>query len=545
MKAYIKVFQDVTAALFSSTELNEKMRIVFELLAQHIPLHAITFDQFNPPQRILDILFVTTGEKFFQTKISVPLSMSEALYLTRVEASHKICMLHDNSIAVVARAHSQALAHILPFAPRAYMASPLPAENGIVGHLVLMGTSPHCFTRKHEQFLSMLVGPLALTFSNIVKAQDIAEEKKKIYEEKTKWARQAQYLSGNTLVGASAGLKKVGEAIQQLQNMESPVLILGETGTGKELVASAIQENSRRRRAAFVKVNCGAIPESLLNSELFGHEKGAFTGASTLHVGRFEQANGGTLFLDEVGELSLHAQVHLLRVLQDGMIQRIGSTKTIKVNVRIIAATNRDLAHMRQQGLFREDLFHRLCVFPINVPPLRERLEDIPLLVKHLVDKAALRLGVPAPPILTKSFDSLMGYSWPGNVRELENLVERALILNPAGPLDMAPFLPSALRPLPMPPHSAEDPVLHALIDQRIAMALRSLPLMPLPAPQAPASFQNSMRELIENALERCHGKVYGPYGAAEQLQINHNTLRARMQKLGINPKQFRLKKTS
>lgn len=556
MKAYIKTFQDIVAMLFSTAELSEKMQNVFELLSQHLPLQAISFDQFHVQQRTLEVLFVTTAEHFHTTRITVPLSMTATMYLTRAEKARKILVFNDSSTAIVAQSHAQALAHLFPLSPRAYMASPLAVDNEMLGHLVLVGNAPHCFTRKHEQLLSMLVGPMALSLSNTIKTEDIAKEKQKIDEEKSKLARHAHFLANSTLVGASGGLKKVVETIQQLEDMDSPVLILGETGTGKELVAAAIQKSSRRKNAPFVKVNCGAIPESLLNSELFGHEKGAFTGASSTHVGRFEQASGGTLFLDEVGELSLHAQVHLLRVLQDGIIQRIGSTKSTRVNVRIIAATNRDLVHMRHHGLFREDLFHRLHVFPLTVPPLRERLDDIPLLVKHFIDKASLRLGFPAPRLLTESFANLMKYDWPGNVRELENLVERAFILNPAGPLDIAQFLPSSVRPLPLPAASVEDPLLEALIDQRIAIALKALhrpydsyaPLPPpalkpaqhMPAPSGGVpSLEDTMRQHIEAALVFCRGKVYGPYGAAEHLQVNHNTLRARMRKLGIDPKQF------
>lgn len=583
MKPFIKNFQNIIATLFSNTELSEKMQTVFKLLAQYFPLQAITFDQFDAEHRCLNIMSVTTADNFYPADISVPLNTTSAIFITRIIASRKVALMGDTSTALVARAHAQALANFFPFEARAYMTAPLIVDSEVLGVIVLIGTSPHCFNRKHEQLLGMLMGPFALSLSNTIQTQDIAAEKEKIAKEKRILERHANFLSSNALVGAGGGLKKVVEAIQQLEDMESPVLILGETGTGKELVAAAIQKSSRRKSSPFVKVNCGAIPESLLDSELFGHEKGAFTGASSVRVGRFEQAHGGTLFLDEVGELSLHAQVHLLRVLQDGIVQRIGGTRSIRVNVRIIAATNRDLAEMRRQGLFREDLFHRLHVFPIVVPPLRERLEDIPLLVKHFIDKTSLRLNIPAPKLFTETLSSLTHYAWPGNVRELENLVERAFILNPAGPLDLEQFLPPSLRPVaPSALFSADEPLLRKLIDERVAIALAALqvplyhsfapqsgstPLAnfmspstftpsPAPSPGAvpgaafagippkPSSLDESMRQHIEAALEHCHGKVYGSYGAAEYLQINHNTLRARMRKLGINPKIFARKKT-
>lgn len=585
MKPFITIFQNIIATLFSNTDLSEKMQTVFKLLAQYFPLQAITFDQFDAENRCLNIMSVTTADNFYHADISVPLNMTSAIFITRIIAARKVALMCDTSTALVARAHAQALAQFFPSEARAYMAAPLIVDSEVLGVIVLIGTAPHCFNRKHEQLLGMLMGPFALSLSNTIQTQDIAAEKEKIAKEKRILERHANFLSSNILVGSGGGLKKVVEAIQQLEDMESPVLILGETGTGKELVAAAIQKSSRRKNEPFVKVNCGAIPETLLDSELFGHEKGAFTGASNLRVGRFEQAHGGTLFLDEVGELSLHAQVHLLRVLQDGIVQRIGGTRSIRVNVRIIAATNRDLAEMRRQGLFREDLFHRLHVFPIAVPPLRERLEDIPLLVKHFIDKTALRLNISAPKLFTESLPSLSNYAWPGNVRELENLVERAFILNPAGPLDLEQFLPPSLRPTVPPILNTDDPLLRSIIDERVALALAALQVpsyiphaaspsftpsgnfmlsavcapsqIPPPSPMpstagstspveasAPPSLADSMRQHIEAALEHCHGKVYGSYGAAEYLQINHNTLRARMRKLGIDPKFFARKKT-
>ena len=233
------------------------------------------------------------------------------------------------------------------------------------------------------------------------------------------------------LIGTSGGLRNVMETVRKLSGTDAPVLILGETGTGKELVANAIQARSQRVGKPFIKVNCGAIPETLMDSTLFGHEKGAFTGAHCAVGGKFELANGGTLFLDELGELSLQAQVRLLRTLQNHVVERVGSTTSIPVDVRIIAATNRDLHKMLREGTFREDLYHRLNVFTISVPPLRERLQDLLPLARHFIDKATRRLGLPPiSGIEPDSAERLLQYDWPGNVRELENLVERAVILD-------------------------------------------------------------------------------------------------------------------
>jgi len=286
------------------------------------------------------------------------------------------------------------------------------------------------------------------------------------------------------------------------------VLLLGETGSGKDVVANAVHFSSPRKDGPFVKINCGAIPDTLIDSELFGHEKGAFTGAINRKRGCFERAHDGTVFLDEIGELPLQAQVRLLRVLQDKEIQRVGGDQTISLNVRIIAATNRDLVQMVKDGSFREDLWFRLNVFPIHLPPLRERAHDIPALVQHFVEKKAADLKLPDIPVIAPhAIEALMTYTWPGNVRELANIVERALILNPQGPVDFGSL------------GSAQP---HATV---------SAPEM------APATYNldDAMSSHIRKAVEKANGKIHGEGGAAELLGINPNTLRSRMKKLGIS----------
>ncbi|MEN6438987.1 MAG: sigma 54-interacting transcriptional regulator [Syntrophobacter sp.] len=349
------------------------------------------------------------------------------------------------------------------------------------------------------------------------------------------------------IVGNSDKMIAVFNAAAQVAGTNSTVLILGETGTGKELIADAVQQVSERRDGPFIKVNCGAIPESLMDSELFGFEKGAFTGASSARAGFFEQASGGTLFLDEVGELSLQAQARLLRVLQNGVVQRLGSANPTSVDVRIIAATNRNLESMVQCGKFREDLYYRLNVFPIRIPPLRERCEDIPLLVGHFVASISARWGTPARPLDVASLDRLMAYSWPGNVRELENLVERALILEPLDPLNFAKYLPQGPAPYL---HSEEgNDYLRNLIDDRLKVVLdgyfgtrsKTEELNPNKAwgeknlaRGALPSLDTIMIEYINKALIMSKGKINGPGGAAEILQVHPNTLRKRMVKLGV-----------
>jgi len=286
---------------------------------------------------------------------------------------------------------------------------------------------------------------------------------------------------------------------------DATVLITGESGTGKELIARAIHSRSRRSEKPLIKVNCAALPTGLIESELFGHEKGAFSGALSRRLGRFELANGGTIFLDEVGEMPPDAQVKLLRVLQEHEFERIGGNETIRTDVRLIAATNRDLLRAVQEGTFREDLFYRLNVFPVELPPLRERSGDIPLLVRFFVEKYAVQVDRHVETIAAETLERLVAYRWPGNVRELQNLVERALILS-------------------------TDPELR--IEPEILGAAAS-PASPTPS-AATKDLQTLQREHILAALNRSGWVIEGDRGAAKQLGLHPNTLRSRIKKLGL-----------
>jgi chemotaxis protein methyltransferase CheR len=303
------------------------------------------------------------------------------------------------------------------------------------------------------------------------------------------------------VVGQSRALRNVLHQVEQVAPTTATVLILGETGTGKELVARAIHDLSPRKGRALVRVNCAALPASLIESELFGHEKGAFTGALARKTGRFELADGGTLFLDEVGDLPLELQAKLLRVLQEGEFERVGSPHTVRVEVRLLAATNRNLQEAVTRGEFREDLYYRLAVFPIHLPPLRQRADDIPLLVHHFLAKYAQKLGRPASAVPAAVMETLQHYPWPGNIRELENVVERALILSP-GP---------ALR-------------IDNLVELRAAR----------PARPGALTLEEAERRHICSVLDETAWQIEGRGGAAERLAINASTLRSRMRKLGI-----------
>jgi PAS domain S-box-containing protein len=309
------------------------------------------------------------------------------------------------------------------------------------------------------------------------------------------------------IVGRSPGLVSVLQQVSKVAGTDSTVLITGETGTGKELIARAVHSASPRKGKPLIKLNCASLPTGLVESELFGHEKGAFTGATTRKPGRFELADGGTLFLDEVGELPLDAQAKLLRVLQEREFERVGGTTPLKVDVRVIAATNRDLARMAKDGKFREDLFYRLNVFPVRLPPLRERADDIPLLVRFLVGKFAVRMGKRIETVGTDTLELLTSYRWPGNIRELENVLERAVILAAGPELEIDPDV------LPVVDEVPESGLVGG--GEKSLMAVE--------------------RDHILAVLSQAHWVIEGPHGAAKVLVMHPNTLRSRMKKLGIS----------
>ena len=310
--------------------------------------------------------------------------------------------------------------------------------------------------------------------------------------------------SDRTIVGASAVLKYVMYRVEQVAATNATVLLLGETGTGKELVARAIHNQSPRRQKKFVVVNCGALPPSLIESELFGRERGAFTGAHTSQAGRFEVANGGTIFLDEIGELPLDLQPKLLRVLQEGQIERIGSPRTVNVDVRVVAATNKDLVEGVRNGTFRKDLFYRLNVFPITLPALRDRREDLPALLRHFCDRLGPQIGKPIDRISPGTLQALEHYDWPGNIREFENVIQQAVILSHEGVLDLADFSGESIRPGAL-----------SYLDQLERLV-------------------DVQRAHIQRVLESTNWRIEGSMGAATILGLCASTLRTRMRKLGI-----------
>ena len=391
-------------------------------------------------------------------------------------------------------------------------------EGEFLGVVSFLSFPDERFTKAHEHLIELLHEPFAIAVSNSVRYREIQKYKEQLEDENHFLHRELSRMGGEEVVGSEFGLKGVMELVRQVAPIDTPVLLLGETGVGKELIARTIHNLSRRCESAFIDVNCGAIPQSLMDSELFGHEKGAFTGAVSRKLGRFERAQGGTIFLDEIGELDLEAQVRLLRVLQERKLERVGGSDTIDLDIRVIAATHRDLEQMMALGQFREDLFFRLKIFPIVIPPLRERPSDIPSLVQHFLQKKSTQLNYNFPHKLTAgAMDRLIGYSWPGNVRELENTVERALILCNGGPMSFKEIIPSLSEIMTKPGRPGDKARLETE-----------------PPSDDDMNLDVAMARHIRQVLQRTEGQIDGKNGAARILGINPHTLRHRMKKLGV-----------
>jgi len=379
---------------------------------------------------------------------------------------------------------------------------PLVSRNRVLGILSLGRREESAFTQEDVDFICQVAGQIAIAVENACSYREIANLRDQLAQEKVYLEDEIRSeMNFEEIVGRSAALRKVLQQVETVAPTDSTVLIYGETGTGKELIARAIHNLSSRSENAFVKLNCAAIPTGLLESELFGHEKGAFTGAVSQRTGRFELANRGTVFLDEVGEIPLELQPKLLRVLQEREFERLGSSRTIRTDARLIAASNRDLSEMVDEQKFRADLFYRLNVFPIQAPPLRERQEDIPLLVRHFVQQFARRMNKTIDTIPSEAMSSLVEYHWPGNIRELQNLIERAVILS-TGPVLKVPR--AALQAAP----PANNRKMETLVDAE--------------------------RRHIQQTLEATNWVVSGPKGAAALLGMNRSTLQWRMEKLGL-----------
>jgi formate hydrogenlyase transcriptional activator len=385
----------------------------------------------------------------------------------------------------------------------------------VLGIFGVVKYQDNAFTGDDIEFLSQIGNQVAIAVENALAFGQIRELKDKLAQEKLYLEDEIRSeMNFAQIVGKSASLGRVLKQVERVAPTDSTVLIYGDTGTGKELIARAIHDLSPRRSKPFVKLNCAAIPTGLLESELFGHEKGAFTGAIAQRIGRFEVANGGTIFLDEIGEIPLELQTKLLRVLQEREFERLGSSRTLRTDARLIAATNRDLEAMVSEQKFRSDLFFRLNVFPVHVPPLRERQGDIPLLVRHFTQQFSRRMNRVIETIPSAAMDALSRYHWPGNIRELQNVIERAVIIStgPTLSVDVADLKFSKVS------HPEERA---ATLNSKANGALHSV-------------LEETERQQILNALKQSNWVVAGPKGAAAHLGMKRSTLQKRMHKLGI-----------
>ena len=403
------------------------------------------------------------------------------------------------------------------------LVGPLSVRGECSGVLVLVAAPQRAFNVRHLALMRVLLDPFSVALDNDRRLREMAALREAAEADKRSLlTRLGRNKLVDTIVGAGSGLRAVMERVELVARSDVPVLVFGETGSGKELLARAIHTRSSRSAGPVIRVNCGAIPPELIDSELFGHEKGAFTGAVERRKGWFERADGGTLLLDEIAELPPAAQVRLLRILQDGWLERVGGQQSVHVDVRIVAATHRDLAAMVADGRFREDLWYRIAVFPVVLPPLRERCDDIPELARHFAERAATRFGLPLAMPSPEEIGLLTSYPWPGNVRELAAVIDRAAILGDGKRLEVAKALGVTAGPTGSPTRD----------DKQQSARLPSSPeIVPL---------DTAMRQHIEATLAVTKGRIEGPYGAAVLLKINPHTLRARMRRLGIDWKRFR-----
>jgi len=502
-------FFEVTRRICGNLEIEEGLHDCIDYLSRHMPVDHLYLSMYDKDLGTNRLIAYASPEKCKKMDFLLPASEEAKQAMSKFYQEWQegklppVLVVNRPSEELVTRVHMEMLG--LP--PCSTMNLPLVVQGELAGNLILLAEGDDRFEEHHSKLFATLNLPFFVALSNTLKHREVIKLKELLADDNRYLRGELRRISGDEIVGTNFGLRDTMYKVQQVARMDSPVLLLGETGVGKDVIANAIHYSSPRKDGPFVSVNCGAIPESLIDSELFGHEKGAFTGALSQKRGRFERANQGTIFLDEIGELPPEAQVRLLKVLQDKEIERVGGTETIQLDIRIIAATNRNLEEMIAARQFREDLWFRLNVFPIIIPALRDRRSDIPDLLQHFINQKTKEMKLPdIPGIAPGAADLLMHYDWPGNVRELGNVVERALILNPSGPLTFEHLRPGNQSKFSEKQTKADDEL---TLDELTA-------------------------KYIRRALSKANGKIHGKGGAADLLGINPNTLRNRMNKLGI-----------
>ena len=509
-------FREVTLRISSSLEIEEALAETFDYLQHFLPLEIISLNYYDPERAAAYTTAsysVDKGAVRFEEK--APLFRMDETTIEKlrregasVDRKHVVRIFNQPQSDPIYRAFAR-FHNDLGLSSFSYVMLRLDIQANYQGVLLLSARGYDAFSEEHARLIQIVEEPIAIAMSNARRYWETLRLKDQLAEDNRAMHREMENISGNQVVGADFGLRQVMELVRQVSPMNSPVLLQGETGTGKEVIANAIHMASPRREGPLIRVQCGAIPETLLDSELFGHEKGAFTGAVQTKRGRFERADGGTIFFDEIGELTLDAQVKLLRVLQEQKFERLGGAQTLSVDARVIVATNRNLQELVQEKQFREDLWFRLNIFPIHLPPLRQRKEDIPALVQWLTDRKSREMGLPEQPMLAPgAMDQLLAYDWPGNVRELQNAIERAIILSRGKYLTF--------------PHIGSRPMAEGAAEA--AGKDDDFP-----------SLDRVTSDHIRHALSLAEGRVQGKEGAAQLLGINASTLRARMRKLGIS----------
>ncbi len=495
-------FREATLRLCGSLEIEKALHQCLLYVRQFIPTDQMGFHLYSSDTGTIETVALAKPESGNIMSLKVKLSKQARKHL---EKHRSVRIRVFDRIGDDPGASS--FAQQLNISDLSAVVMDLVLEKQMLGCLTVINNGKEAFTSDHIQLLSLLNKPCAIALTNSNRYRELKELKDLLTDDNQYFQEELSRMVGDDVIGAESGLKGVMKMVHQVCVTESPVLLLGETGTGKEVIANTIHNLSLRQNGPFIRVNCGAIPATLIDSELFGYEKGSFTGAMSQKRGRIERAQGGTLFLDEIGELTPEAQVRLLRVIQEKEIERVGGTQTIRVDIRIIAATHRNLEKMMAQNQFRADLFFRLRVFPITIPPLRERLKDIPDLVNHFIRKKSKDMKcLVVPSISPREINRLMAYNWPGNIRELENAVERSLITGHGHLLDFEEFNKKQTKELLPMENSSGD-------------------ILPLDV---------AMAKHIQSALKHCSGRVHGEKGAAKILKINPSTLRKRMKKLKV-----------
>ena len=497
--------REITLRICSNLDIKESLRSAFAFLREQFPLDVLTL--FIIDRRLGAIRRIAhafeKGAVPPDEIIPMPERMPEAIKARNFCAPFIVDVGDDEIFSIMGPLAKQK--------GNTDLIVPLRMREELVGGLTLRAWREGRYNKEHVDLAGCLAKPFAIALANALAHEEVLRYQAILLDDKRFLNRELNPGTADEIIGGSTGLSNVVEMVRQVATLNNTVLILGETGTGKEIIANAIHYSSPRKDGPFIKMNCGALPENLIDSELFGHERGAFTGAVAESRGRFERAEGGTIFLDEIGELPHTDQVRLLRVLQHHEVERVGGKHPLPVNIRVIAATHRNLKEMITEGNFREDLWYRLSGFPIIVPPLRQRKEDVPALTRHFMAVKSRELGIGYPPsIAPGALLRLMEYNWPGNVRELENLVERELIRHRGGPLTFESiFAPEDRTTTPLTAPDSEPPF--------------------------PLKLEEAMAAHIAAVLELAKGRIHGPGGAAELLGMNANTLRWRLDKLGIS----------